>query len=184
MRRNIAAISLKISCKNLFSVKTFDETNINLFALSLLEKVSWGLTYFDEFISTGDAYSTSLTQESGWISAPDENNDGHYDNGLYCYWHVKGQKGEKIKFEIVYSRLEDSPGCGLDFLTVKSRNIDKCFVFFVKLCAILKFQSFPNAGRSVKIATCSSLLDSLNLAGFVFMVMTPNGCSIFKLRSD
>ena len=114
-----------------------------MFALSLWENVSWGLTYFDEFISTGDPYSTLLTQESGWISAPDENNDGHYDNGLYCYWHVEGQKGEKIKFEIVYSRLEDSPGCLLDFLTVKSRNIDKCFVFIAKLCAILKLQSFP-----------------------------------------
>ena len=98
------------------------------FALSLSEKVSWGLTYFDEFISTGGPYSTLLTQESGWISAPEENNDGLYDNGLYCYWHVEGQKGEKIKFEIVYSRLEDSPRCRLDFLTLKSRNIDKCFI--------------------------------------------------------
>ena len=119
MRRNIAAISLKISCKNLYSVKRYDETNIKCFALSL-----WGLTYFDEFISTGESYSTLLTQESGWISAPDENNDGHYDNGLYCYWHVEGQKGERIKFEILYSRLEDSPGCELDFLEVKSKNID------------------------------------------------------------
>ena len=96
--------------------------------LCLSEKVSWGLTYCDEFISTGDPYSTLLTQESGWISAPDENNDGLYDNGLYCYWHVEGQKGETIKFEIVFSRLEDSTRCRLDFLTVKSRNIDKCFI--------------------------------------------------------
>ena len=50
LRRNIAATSLKISCKNLYSVKSNDETNMNVFALCLWEKISWGLTYFDEFI--------------------------------------------------------------------------------------------------------------------------------------
>ena len=50
LRRNIAATSLKISCTNLYSVKSYDETNMKDFAFSLWGKFSWGLTYFDEFI--------------------------------------------------------------------------------------------------------------------------------------
>ena len=42
-----------MSCKNLYSVKSYDETNMKVFALSLWEKVSWGLTDFDEFSNTG-----------------------------------------------------------------------------------------------------------------------------------
>ena len=49
LRRNIAATSLKISCKNLYSVKSYDETNMKVFALCLWENFSWGLTYFDEY---------------------------------------------------------------------------------------------------------------------------------------
>ena len=49
LRRNIAALSLKISCTNLYSVKSYDETNLKVFGLSLWKKLSWGLTYFDEF---------------------------------------------------------------------------------------------------------------------------------------
>ena len=49
LRRDIAAISLKISCTNLYSVKSYDDTNMNVYALSIWGKISWGLTYFDEF---------------------------------------------------------------------------------------------------------------------------------------
>ena len=49
-RKNIVATFLKISCTNLFSRKSYDETNMKVFALSLWEKLSWGLTYFDEYI--------------------------------------------------------------------------------------------------------------------------------------
>ena len=49
LRRNIAATSLKISLINLYSVKSYDETNLKVFALSLWKNFSWGLTYFDEF---------------------------------------------------------------------------------------------------------------------------------------
>ena len=50
LRRNIAATSLKILFKNLYSVKKYDKTNIMVFALRQREKCSWGLTYFDQFI--------------------------------------------------------------------------------------------------------------------------------------
>ena len=48
LRGLIVSTSLKISCKNLYSVKSNDETNMKVFALSLWENFSWGLTYFDE----------------------------------------------------------------------------------------------------------------------------------------
>ena len=50
LRRNIAATSLKIPCINLYSVKSYDETNLKVFTLKLWEKFSWGLSYFDEFM--------------------------------------------------------------------------------------------------------------------------------------
>ena len=41
LRRNIAATSLKIVCKNLYSVKSYDNSNMEVFALSLWENFSW-----------------------------------------------------------------------------------------------------------------------------------------------
>ena len=42
MRRNLAATSLKIVCKNLNLVKCYDKTNMKDFALSLWKKKSAG----------------------------------------------------------------------------------------------------------------------------------------------
>ena len=44
-----SAASLKIYAKNNYSIKSYDETNMKVFALSLLENFNWGLTYFDCF---------------------------------------------------------------------------------------------------------------------------------------
>ena len=52
VRGNIAATSLKMLCKNLYSVKFYDKLNMNVFTLSLWENFWWGLIYFDQFIST------------------------------------------------------------------------------------------------------------------------------------
>ena len=38
MRRNMAATSLKIICKNLYSVKCYDNTNTNAYVLNLQKK--------------------------------------------------------------------------------------------------------------------------------------------------
>ena len=50
LRGNIAATSLKILLKNLYSVKCYDKLNINVLTLSLWENFWWGLIYFDQFI--------------------------------------------------------------------------------------------------------------------------------------
>ena len=50
LRRNIAATSLKMLCKKLYLIKCYGISNMNVFALGLWENLSWGLTYFDQFI--------------------------------------------------------------------------------------------------------------------------------------
>ena len=51
MRGNIAATTLKMLWKNLYSVKSYNKLNMNVFALSLWENFWWGFIYFDQFIS-------------------------------------------------------------------------------------------------------------------------------------
>ena len=48
VRGNIAATSLKLLWKNIYSVKCYDKLNMNVFTLSLWEKIWWGLIYFDQ----------------------------------------------------------------------------------------------------------------------------------------
>ena len=50
-RETIAATSLKILWKNLYSVKCYDKSNTNVFTLSLWEIFQWGLIYFDQFLN-------------------------------------------------------------------------------------------------------------------------------------
>ena len=49
LRGNIAATSLKILWKNLFSVNCYDKLNTNVLTLSIWENFRWGLIYFDQF---------------------------------------------------------------------------------------------------------------------------------------
>ena len=49
VRGNIAATSLKMLWKNLYLVKCYDKSNMNVFTLSLWENFWWGLIYFDQF---------------------------------------------------------------------------------------------------------------------------------------
>ena len=49
-RENIAATSLKMLWKNMYSVKCYDKLNMNVFTLRLWENFWWGLIYFDQFI--------------------------------------------------------------------------------------------------------------------------------------
>ena len=56
VRGNIAATSLKMLWKNLYSVKCYDKLNMNVFTLSLWENFWWGLIYFDQFMLMGLQY--------------------------------------------------------------------------------------------------------------------------------
>ena len=44
---HVAATSLKTLRKNLYSVKFYDKSNMNVLTLSLSENFWWGLIYFD-----------------------------------------------------------------------------------------------------------------------------------------
>ena len=50
LRGNIAATSLKMLLKNLYSVKCYDKLNMNVLTLSLWENFWWGLIYFDQLV--------------------------------------------------------------------------------------------------------------------------------------
>ena len=50
LRRDIAASSLKIRLENFDPVKSYDKTNMTIFALSLWENYRMGLTSFGQFI--------------------------------------------------------------------------------------------------------------------------------------
>ena len=50
LRGNIAATSLKMLLKNLYSVKCYDKLNMNVLTFSLWENFWWGFIYFDQFI--------------------------------------------------------------------------------------------------------------------------------------
>ena len=50
LRGNIAATSLKMLLKNLYSVNCYNKLNMNVLTLSLWENFCWGLIYFDQFI--------------------------------------------------------------------------------------------------------------------------------------
>ena len=63
-RRTIAATSLKISCKNRYSVKSYDKILKHDFCIkSTWEKFSWGLTYFEEFSNRADITSNGDIQD-------------------------------------------------------------------------------------------------------------------------
>ena len=50
IRRIIQASLLKIACKIVDSIKSYDKINLELLTVSLWKNFSSGLTYFDEFI--------------------------------------------------------------------------------------------------------------------------------------
>ena len=49
LRWHIAATLLKILSKNIYSVKCYDKSKMNVFTSSLLENFPLGLIYFDQF---------------------------------------------------------------------------------------------------------------------------------------
>ena len=61
-RRHIAATSLKVLRENIYSAKSYDKNKHENFALSLWENSSWGLTYFDQFITTGEVFTEPKLQ--------------------------------------------------------------------------------------------------------------------------
>ena len=59
-----------------------------------------------------------LVSTVGWISPPDEDDDGFYDFNLYCNYHVRGKKGDVIEFQLLHADIEKSVACQYDHLSV------------------------------------------------------------------
>ena len=43
-----------------------------------------------------------MTGSSGWISSPDEDNDGWYDYNCKCHWTIEVDPSKYILFQILY----------------------------------------------------------------------------------
>ena len=43
-----------------------------------------------------------MTGSSGWISSPDEDNDGWYDYNCKCNWTIEVDPSKHILFQILY----------------------------------------------------------------------------------
>ena len=70
LRGNIAATSLKMLLKNLYSVKCYDKLNMYVFTLSQWENFWWGLIYFDQFtiMHQSFVFTAPSYRESGGIA--------------------------------------------------------------------------------------------------------------------
>ena len=59
LRRNVPATSMKIFWKNLYWVKWYATSNMNVFTLSIWENFQWGLIYYDQFKSHIESFELS-----------------------------------------------------------------------------------------------------------------------------
>ena len=66
-----------------------------------------------------------LPTAAGWITAPDNDDDGFYDFNLNCVYVVQGMDDELIEFQVLYVDLEASSGCKYDNLSVSIDFVSK-----------------------------------------------------------
>ena len=69
--------------------------------------------------------SFELLTAAGWITAPDNDDDGFYDFNFNCWYVVQGMDDELIEFQVLYVDLEASSGCKYDNLSVSIDFVSK-----------------------------------------------------------
>ena len=60
---------------------------------------------------------TSYNQ-TGWITSPDINGDGVYDQNVDCLWEIYTEEGNVIGFKVDFVDIEKTVECTRDFLLV------------------------------------------------------------------
>ena len=65
-----------------------------------------------------------LLEPSGWISPPDRDGDGQYDNLEDCEWNITVAEGYVVVLDIMEMDLEEQARCPYDYLRVSR------FLFF------------------------------------------------------
>lgn len=63
-----------------------------------------------------------MTDVSGWIVAPDTDNDGLYDKDVDCLWKIKAPLQQVIRFEVAFAGIEHSNDCVKDMLIVSCQS--------------------------------------------------------------
>ena len=64
-----------------------------------------------------------LRTRTGYISHPDSDNDGFYDNYVNCMWKIEAADGMIIRYEIHNLSIEASPNCLDDGLVVSGWSV-------------------------------------------------------------
>ena len=59
-----------------------------------------------------------LEDDSGWITAPDSDGDGFYDNEADCWWAILAQNNSAIEITFWQMDLQQNVNCFDDFLEV------------------------------------------------------------------
>ena len=71
---------------------------------------------------------SEINSEVGWISFPDRDGDGFYDNNMMCTWRLGVNKSEILELYIAIIGIE----CGYDYLEVWVDIILKYFITIIR----------------------------------------------------
>ena len=64
-----------------------------------------------------------LGDASGWITAPDADGDGLYDNNADCWWVIVAQNDSAVEISFHFLDLQKHIGCINDVLEVGQTNL-------------------------------------------------------------
>ena len=60
-----------------------------------------------------------IKKQSGWISFPDHNLDGFYDNSAICHWKLLPEENKRMEIDVLYVHLPQTKNCWGDKLVVR-----------------------------------------------------------------
>ena len=75
--------------------------------------------FFFNLTERGQECGAFLTQPSGFIQSPDEDNDGTYENDQDCLWTISAPEGQIIQIKFSEFDIETHKTCDLDFVDIK-----------------------------------------------------------------
>ena len=72
-----------------------------------------------QFSAICESCGCNLTAPSGWLTSPDADGDGSYENDLDCYWRIIADEGTLIEFKFLEMEIEHHGSCIYDFVQVR-----------------------------------------------------------------
>ena len=69
-------------------------------------------------VACQECSTVSLSNSTGWITSPDYDRDGLYENNLLCLWVIYADDNEIIRLEFLEMDIEFDQKCRYDYLDV------------------------------------------------------------------